>query len=418
MTRSQKIQLKLSETRQKLGKMLDTETEQRSETWSADLDTVKNELRSLETELQAAILIEPEETDTSATETETKEDKEVRELRETVDFGNYIRAALAHGPVQNGAELELNQHLGIAADYFPMEILARDLDEDLETRAAVDGDAGANQASWIERVFSGTAARALGVTMPSVAPGIAAYPVLGSTAAPAQRQRAEAVAEATITASVTEIKPSRNSVRAVYSIEDSARLPGFSDAIKRDLRNAVTEKIDRTIFVGDSQAGGTEADIAGFTTAGVNEVTLKQSEKVKADDVIKLLAGLIDGKYAASMSDLNVVATVGSNQLWLGTIHNSVASNETIAQFLRASGVSWVTRGDIETNTADGDFGAFIGLKRGITNAAVAPVWSAAKLITDPYTGAGKGEIALTLQYLWGFKVPRVANFRRLKYVT
>ena len=65
-----------------------------------------------------------------------------------------------------------------------------------------------------------------------------------------------------------------------------------------------------------------------------------------------------------------------------------------------------------------GDYGAFIGLQRGIMNAGVAPVWSSAQLITDVYSGAKSGEVQLSLNFLWGLAFPRVANFRRLKYVT
>lgn len=35
----------------------------------------------------------------------------------------------------------------------------------------------------------------------------------------------------------------------------------------------------------------------------------------------------------------------------------------------------------------------------------------------DHYSGAAKGEIALTLSYLWNFGLPRAANFARVKFV-
>ena len=75
-------------------------------------------------------------------------------------------------------------------------------------------------------------------------------------------------------------------------------------------------------------------------------------------------------------------------------------------------------RGDIETATTNGKFGAFIGRGRGITGAGVAAVWNAGELIRDPYSGAAKGEIALTLNYLWGLKFPRPTQFARLKFVS
>ena len=62
MTRKQRLELKLSELRTKLGGILDIPDDQRAETWSADLASAKTELRSTETEFQAAVLVEPETT--------------------------------------------------------------------------------------------------------------------------------------------------------------------------------------------------------------------------------------------------------------------------------------------------------------------------------------------------------------------
>ena len=89
-----------------------------------------------------------------------------------------------------------------------------------------------------------------------------------------------------------------------------------------------------------------------------------------------------------------------------------------MAQFMMASGVTWSVRGGIDTNTANGDFGAYVGLSSGIDGAGIAAVWEQASLVRDPYTGAKSGEVQLTLNYLWQLAFPRTANFKRLKYVT
>ena len=48
----------------------------------------------------------------------------------------------------------------------------------------------------------------------------------------------------------------------------------------------------------------------------------------------------------------------------------------------------------------------------------MAAMWEAGDLVRDVlYSGAAKGEVALTLSYLWGFQLPRPANFARLKFV-
>ena len=168
-------------------------------------------------------------------------------------------------------------------------------------------------------------------------------------------------------------------------------------------------------------AGANEnvADIDGFNSyTGVGESTLTQTNKVKADETLKVFLTQLDGIYAASLADLRIVASKGANTLWFSTIHAAAVDNQTIAQFLMASGLAWTMRGEIEDNTANNDYGAFMGLGRGIEGAAIAAVWDAGQLIRDPYTNAKSGEVELTLNYLWNFKVVRTANFKRLKFVT
>ena len=102
--------------------------------------------------------------------------------------------------------------------------------------------------------------------------------------------------------------------------------------------------------------------------------------------------------HASTLADIRIVAAEGANKLWYGTIHAAAVENQTIAQFLMANGVTWGVRGGIETNSSNGDFGAYLGLARGIDGAARAAVWSAGELIRDPYTGAKKGEVSLDAQ--------------------
>ena len=426
MTAVQKLQVEQSKNRSEIAVILNKPEGERPDTWQSDLEGLTKRAQSLELELRAALVAGEESTETTETkETETKEstesteDLERRELEKSIGFEPYLRAALSGHGVASGPEAEFNAEFGLSAEQFPLELLTRGDDlGDLEKRAAIDGDAKASQGSWIDRLFSDTAAMRLGVTFPSVPPGVSAYPVTTAGATPAQRGRTQAAAAGTYTATVTELKPTRNAVHGVYSIEDNARLPGLADAIGRDMRAAMVEKIDRTVFVGDDGADENTADITGLTTAGITEVTLSQVNKVSGAEWMKLFAALMDGKHAATEADLNIVLSVGANQLLMSTKESAQVSNDTIARFLRGSGITWSTRGDIEAATTNGKFGAFIGLKRGQAGTAVAPVWSAATLIRDPYSGAKSGEVQLTLSYLWAFGIPRTDNYRRLKFVT
>ena len=70
------------------------------------------------------------------------------------------------------------------------------------------------------------------------------------------------------TIGVTELKPTRNAINGTFvSVEDIARVPSLEEAIVRDLRAAIVAQIDKSLFVGDSGASGTDSDIVGLKTA-------------------------------------------------------------------------------------------------------------------------------------------------------
>ena len=417
MDNVQKCQLHISELKAKITDLLETPTEKRGEDFDGDLEKAMKQVKPAEVELQAALLAQPEPdkaVEKRSEVTETAEEREMIELRSNINFGKYIASAMTGSGITTGAEAELNEHMGLAANQFPMDLLA----PPVEKRALRDGDSDVMARSWVDRVFADSAAMRLGINFESVPPGVTAHPVLTAGGSGEQRGRTQAAGESTYSFTVSELKPTRNAVHGIYSVEDHSRVPGLSDAILRDMRAGITEKVDRTIFRGDTTANEDTADIAGLETLVIGEETLSQTNKVKPDEVLKAFLAFIDGLYAASLSDLAVVMAVGANQLFHGTIANSAASNETIARFLMNAGLSWSTRGHIETATTNGKFGAFVSLARGLSGAGVAPVWNRGELVRDPYSSANKGEVQLTLNWLWNFGLPRTANFKRIKFVS
>ena len=403
------LRLRAIEVRARLAELATAEV---TDETRGELDTLKTEYADNERR-QAALIIsgdtpEPMENQHDA------EGHEFRQLLESSDFSRYVAAAMSGTGVSDGAEKELNDHLGIAHNYFPLRMLAG-----VEQRAIIAGEAMESQGTWLDRVFHGTAAERVGVSFRPVPPGVAAYPVTTAGGSPLQRGRTEAQAASTYTVAVTEIKPARRAVHGVYSIEDDMRLPGLSEAIERDMRMAMTESVDRAVFQSDTGANENVADITGMRTSGdITEFTVTQAEKVSGLEVLKKFLVYVDGSYASSMADVRIVTSVGTNVLFYGTIHAATVDNETVAQFLMRSGMNWTVRGGIDTNTANGDFGAYVGLNRGIEGAGIAAVWEQAQLIRDPYSGADKGEVELTLNYLWQLAFPRGDNFKRMKFVT
>ena len=389
----------------------------------AELDAIETGTPDLERQIRAAtVAMETEEAEQRAAGAAARapegdaEDRERAELRSKVKLSSYVSAAIEQRSA-DGAEAEFNAAVGISGNRFPLELLA----PPLEIRETTNTDtATAAPRRWLDRLFAGSAAERVGITMESVPAGVASFPVTTAGASAAQRGRSQAAADAAWTIGVTELKPKRNATRLLFNIEDSARIPGLESALTRDLRMALVEGIDRTVFLGDSTANPNEGDIVGLqTAAGLTEKTITQANKIKGSNVLQVFAELIDGKAAMSPGDLRAILAVGASTLWSHTLANTGASvDTTIAEFLRRFGLSWLTRGEIETATAADDFAGFVGLGRGLEGAGVAAVWEAGELIRDPYSGAAKGEVALTLSYLWNFGLPRASNFARVKFVT
>ena len=423
MTAAQKRLRELRERQSKeRGRMAElARTDELSDEMRAELDKIESGTADLERQLRAAqIAVDDEETEQRAAGAAARqpegdaEDRERVELRARVSLGRYVAAAVEMRAT-DGAEAEFNAAIGIAGNRFPLDMLAPE--PLVEHRATTAVDTTTRPRRWLDRLFAGTAAERLGVTMESVPAGVTSYPVTTAGASAAQRGKSQAADDAAWTISVSELKPTRNAVRLTFNAEDTARIPGLESALTRDLRMALREGVDRAIFLGDDGATGTDADITGLTTAAITEEEISQANKVLGPGTLEAFTGMVDGIHAGGLGDLNVVAAMGAWRLWETTVINSAADNMTLAAFLREAGLSWSARGNIEIDTADGDFGGFVGRKMGIEGAAVAPVWDAGELIRDPYSDAAKGEVALTLCYLWNFGIPRTSNFARVKFV-
>ena len=426
MRKSLEIQLKVSEKRQALADVTEKlnghsrEGTTPEDSLLSSCDELAKEVMALETRFRASVVEEDEkekEVETSHNDDLSSEDREIRSLEGKAKFSEYLSAAIEMRSVREGASLEFNQALNIAANQFPMQKLAPSVEE-LEQRQTTAVETAVIPRRWVDRLFYGTAAARLGITFESVPSGVASFPVTSAGGVSQQRAKSQAADSVSWTISVEELSPVRNAINGIFSVEDIARVPSLEEAIVRDLRAAVVSQIDKSLFLGDDTATGTAADITGLNTASISEVTLTQAKKIKGADVLETFVSFVDGLHAESLGDVSVVASVGSNKLWMTTIQNSAADNQTVAGFLRANGMTWSVRGEIDENTAAGDFGAFCSLGRGLPGCAVVPVWAMATMLRDPYTGAKKGEVGLTITSLFNFGLPRPANYKRLKYVT
>ena len=417
MLKSQELSLKLSERRQKINDLLSLET--RTEEQTNELDSLSKEMRTTEIEFRAAVTAESTALDDARDLFDDDgETLELRSIRKRVSVSSYTQAAIEGRSAANGAELEFNQALHIGADKFPLLLLAG---AEPEKRMTTDIDTAVKPRPWLDRLLAESMAAHLGISFTSVDPGVASYPYTQSGGTGAQRGRQENAVESAWIIGTEELKPTRNAIHFTFSDEDMLRVPMLEEALIRDMGMGIRESIDRAVFMGDAGASEDTADIAGLSTAaGVIEKTLTQANKLLAGETLKVFTSLINGLHATQADDLKIVASEGSHQLWTGTVLSVAGETasvfETLANFLADNHVMWRVR-QLEAATTADKFGAFISRSRGLTGAAVLPIWSGASLIRDPFSKAKSGECLLTLSYFWNFGLPRAANFARLKFV-
>ena len=295
MTTAQKLAIRISEIRQRLNEISGLADDAMTDEVRAEADKLTAEYRNSETQHRAALTVEAAEqraaeADFANGASGDGEAAEVRALRGRVRIGEYVGAAIEQR-MADGAEAELNSALGMRGNAFPLSLIAP------EVRATTDTDSQTNQSGrWLDRLFAGTAAERIGITMESVAPGVASFPVTTAGASAAQRGRTQAAADAAWTVGVTELKPTRNAVRAVFTEEDAHRLPSLEASLRRDLGMALAEGVDRAIFIGDAGATPNSGDIVGLTTAAnVVEVEITQTNKIKGPESLQAFSGLVDG---------------------------------------------------------------------------------------------------------------------------
>ena len=186
MLASQKLELRRSEIRQRLGEIAKLEGDDYSDEIRTEEKKLQTELTDLEQRHRSALIAEGEEAEKRAKETaETDLDPETRErieLRSKAQLTNYLKSAVS-GKMVDGAEAELQAAAGVQG--IPIEIF--DVPEQrneqvfvnvvgengIERRAITPapGTVGVNLDPIRPAVFAQSIAPRLGIDMPRVASG-------------------------------------------------------------------------------------------------------------------------------------------------------------------------------------------------------------------------------------------------------
>ena len=377
-----------------------------------------------------------------------EDDATFRRVTDRIEIRNYMSAVL-RGDRFTGAEAEVNRELGLSdMNVVPWEALdVRDEKDDSPgevyekkkysaaktaagmAKAKAYGKAAGKQKAKAEaeeradavtplaasaighpqqqvlpRIFQKSRTAFMGIRMPMVASGEPVYPVITAGAVGDAKVAGAAIDAEAATFTGVMVSPTRLSARYLFRIEDAARFP-VEDSLRADLRNVMNELYDTQVISGD---GGADGDMTGIITAlgaAAVEATLTDFNQV-----ITKHYSYVDGKAAAEVSEVRTLMGMKTYE-YLATLFQG-ASGEQIYALLNRLGIETAAYAGIAAPVANVQ--QAIQTRRGTD--AIAPVWQGITMIRDPYTGAAKGEVAITAHMLANFKFLRTDNWRKVAF--
>ena len=403
MLKSQTISLRMSEIRESLNSQVE--------------DAPVEDREKLLTEYQEAEKRYRTELGVEGLADDAPEHPERRELRASASVTDYLRETLT-GQRVTGAAAELRQEVMKAADEpgrMPWEALLplAEPEQRADAHTPAPSTVTTTQQSILGRVFARSAALHLGVDMPSVGVGDADYPVLTTGVTPAMRAFGAAQDAEAGTFTVTTIAPTRLTARYVLRVEDLARFAGMEEALRRDLRDALSDAMDLQVLAGD----GTAPNVAGFV--GTAPALTAPDDPAASDElsfpkVIQAGLSVIDGKYAHNLSESRLLVSP-SAYIAAGTAFQSSGNSDVAASdymIARSGGF----RASANLPADDAHISKAVAFATGGAGSAIAPVWEGVQLIRDQYTAAASGEVSITALALWGFKLLRTAPYSYIKF--
>lgn len=402
MTPLQRLQLRQSEVRERLNALLNGHKD-RTDKETSELRTLTTEAQSLEVEIRAALVAEPEPeerpvADPSATQLE--------ELRQSFECGAVLRAMHLGGKLE-GATREYQEERSLAVNQIPIEVF----ESPVETRAVTPAPSTADRSlrPIVPAIFDRSIAGFLGVAMPNAPVGDFAVPMVTTDVKAGPKAKGAAADEAAGAISVITAQPRRVTGSFRVQVEDLARLRGFEAAFRRNLQDVLADGVDDLILNGSASGDGTVHGL--LAQLGDPAATYPGSGAPSYGSYLAAMSSLIDGKHSVDESGVSMLVGLETYRIMAGLVatdRDRSASAAIRADWggLRASGRLAAPNNKVQ---------AAIGVRRpmGVPN-AVMPTWGALT-IDDMVTGAAKGERVITSYVLVGdVMIERSAGYEQL----
>ena len=386
----------------------------------AELDGIEKGTPDLERQLRAAQVAVDSEDRASVIESgpgSDGEDPKRAELRAAASIGGYLLGA---GGRQSGAEAELQQELGLAANQIPMEMFTRPPEKraaeaELEKRAPTPAPStvGINLDVLRPAVFAPSVVDKLMVEMPMVESGTYATGTISTsaTADAVPKGGTGTTGEVPETAAgftVETTTPHRVGASLLLSAEDIAAVgqANFESVLRQHISLVLSAELDDQMLNGDGQ----NDDLTGiFNKIGTTSLTTPGAAVADFDDFVAGFVAGIDGLWATMVSQVGIVAGVDSYKIaaaaFRDTANDGGDGDTAFTDYAMANyGGFWCNS---RMPVAASNIQSGILTRRAMSTipepsrVAVCPHWGYIS-VDDIYTGARKGQRRYVLSVLCG----------------
>ena len=435
MTTVQKLTVRLSEVRERLNEIAGLEGDDFTDEIRSESETLQTEYKDLEVRYRSAVIAQGEEEAKQAGKfgQGDAETAEIRGLLDRVSLADYMAPA-AGGIGIDGAASELNAALKVATAgksggvCIPWNVLevpgvepeTRQEQDGQETRAftsTTQYPGGVSQRPILQRLFGMDIMAALGVRIDSVPEGRTEWPLITGGVPPNMKAEGTA-ADAAVSAAFDKetLKAKRLTGEYEYTHEMAAQVPDLEQALRRDLADAVSSKMNDLILNGDEATNAQEPD--GFlTTQDLTVPTDPTAASTYADYAGSHALG-VDGIHAGMETQVSSVIGTETYQHAAGVYQ--AGSGESGSEALKrrsmacmASNFVPAPASEIQNGNIFHSAGPNGGAMRGDS---IAAIWPTLEIIRDPYKKASTGVI-LTWVTLWDAKTAfRAAAYKRIAF--
>ena len=407
MTNSQRLALELRQTNHDYNELIGVinalpDTEQPSTEQQTKLTELRAKASGTETRIQAAQATEQREAAVAAAEEpQDAEGRDLDKLLERASVGAVMQAVTEQRNTA-GAERELQEHFHLAGNQVPLDLLVGRAGAVTEKRTAgvtpAPGTVGQAQRPIIPAVFPAAAVSFLGIMQERVPVGDAVFTVLSTSATPGLPAEGADQAHSTGALTASNLSPARIQASLFYSREDAARLAGMDAALRRNLSDALADKLDEVVL---------DDLLTGTTLGNNNAAAIDTFGSYRS----RFVYSRVDGTWASTAPDIRMVVGSGTYSSMSTKFRGNSSDMDALMALMAETGGVRVSAHVPALNAGKQNN----LVRRGSRMDYALGLWQGVTILIDPYTQSKAGEIVLTAVLLYANKLLRADGFAKVQ---